>query len=170
MVVTGAGTPGLLSALDRMPNVRAVSLEGSDEQAQAWASRRSETYVAHDHDPLGHVAAAWVEFFEDEGTLGTLQLEIERTVDALEAGRVNLPDYYLVLQPETLADTWRHWWLGVLAEAAPTRVIPWSPESGSLPRMLRRLPTGRPWPAPRRWLGGLPTAVPDRVGLDHRSA
>ncbi len=36
--------------------------------------------------------------------------------------RVELPDYYLVLDPESWAPTRRHWYLGVLARSA--RVVP----------------------------------------------
>ena len=60
-------------------------------------------YVVHDHDPLGHVAAAWVEFFDDQSTFGVLELEIERAVEAAERHAMSVPDYYVVLHPEDAA-------------------------------------------------------------------
>ena len=74
-----------------------------------------------------------------------------------------MPDYYIVAEPESLSPTWKHWWLGVLPKAAPTRVIPWGAGSTPLAGVLRQLPTGRPWPTPEPWLRGVAWAVPDRV-------
>ena len=37
----------------------------------------------HDADPLEHVAAAWVELYEERATLGTLEIEVETLLGAL---------------------------------------------------------------------------------------
>lgn len=160
VTIVGDGCDAVLRELAALPNVHTDHLAGPPLAITP--------YVVRDADPLEHVASAWVEFFDDRATLGTLELEVETALDALASGRAVMPDYYLVLEPEQLAGTWLHWWLGVLATAAPTRVLPASGEHGAVRRMLRKLPTGRPWPDPDAWLPGLPFAVPDRVGLDHR--
>ncbi len=164
LVFVGSDAPAALEALDHLANVRAAALRGtSDEEARRWVARAHSPYVVHDRDPLGHVAAAWVEFFDDLSTLGTLDLEVDRALAALETGQLVMPDYYIVAEPDSLSPTWKHWWLGVLPKAAPTRVIPWGAGSTPLARVLRQLPTGRPWPTPDPWLRGVAWAVPDRV-------
>ena len=171
LTVIGDGAPALIGALEHLPNVRIAEFgEVDDDYADRWIARTQAPYVVHDHDPLRHVASAWVEFFDDLATLDTLDLEVDRVLAKLGSDSTSMPDYYVILDPESLAPTWKHWWLGVLPEAAPTRVIPWSNQSGSFVRMLRRLPTGRPWPEPRTWLRGVARAVPDRVGTGGTSA
>jgi len=166
LVVIGSAAADALRPLSRLANVQARSIAGWDDAEAAEWERGSHTpYLVHDHDPLAHVAAAWSEFYADGATLGVLQLEIDRLIAALDRGTVQLPDYYVVLEPELLPPTVRHWWLGVVSSASPTRVIPWSDPEAPLRGLLRRLPTGRPWPAHAAWLRGMPTAVPDRVGL-----
>jgi hypothetical protein len=167
LVVVGDEADAALHTLDGLANVRTAHLRSvPDFDAARWTSGGGVPYLVHDRDPLEHVAAAWVEFFDDQATLGALELEVERILVALSNDGVSLPDYYVVLAPESMSPTWKHWWLGVLPQASPTRVIPWSDSEASLARLLRRLPTGRPWPAPEPWLRGLAHTVPDRVGLE----
>ena len=167
LVIVGDEADAALRTLDGLANVRTAHLRSvPDTDAARWTSTGNTPYLVHDRDPLEHVAAAWVEFFDDVATLGSLELEIERMLVALGREAVSLPDYYVVLAPETLPPTWKHWWLGVMPQASPTRVIPWSDSDASLVRLLRRLPTGRPWPTPEPWLRGLTHTVPDRVGLE----
>jgi hypothetical protein len=166
LVVVG-GSASLLEDLDRLPNVRAASLAGRPEAAvKSFVEGARTAYVAHDRDPLEHVAAAWVEFFDDQGTLGTLDVEVETTSGALRRGEASLPDYYLVLDPEDLPVTWKHWWLGVLPGVAPMRVLPTESDYYAIRRLLRRLPSGRTWPESVDWLRGLTKHAPDRVGLE----
>ena len=166
IVLVGNDAGKALGSVAHLRNVRAASFpDDPDEHVQKWVAASHSPYVVHDRDPLGHVAAAWVEFFDDQVSLGTLDLEVDRALSALEGGETTMPDYYVVTDPGTLSPTWKHWWLGVLPTASPTRVIPWDDGSTSLPRILRRLPSGRPWPEPRRWLHDVARSVPDRVGL-----
>ncbi|QEO13771.1 hypothetical protein FLP10_04545 [Agromyces intestinalis] len=169
LVVVGDEAATAIHALERFPNVRAATFgdapDASDADVSRWSAAGAKPYVVHDHDPLGHVAAAWVEFFDDQSTFEVLELEIERAVEASARRAIHVPDYYVVLHPESLPTTWKHWWLGVVAEASPTRVIPWSDADDSLARLLRRLPTGRAWPDVDRWLPTVAAQVPDRVGL-----
>jgi hypothetical protein len=171
VVVAGEAADEVLRGLAPLPNVRAASLKDAEPDAVGGFVASAQTsYVVHDADPLGHVAHAWVEFFEDQATLGSLDVEIDDAVRAL-AGGPGLPDYYLVLDPEAMPGTWRHWWLGVLASRAPSRVLPVAPHVHAVRQQLRRLPTGRPWPDPARWLREVRTDVPDHVGrLRERSA
>ncbi|WP_139417926.1 hypothetical protein [Agromyces laixinhei] len=165
LVVVGDEAASAIHALHGFANVRTESFEGaSDDEVTRWSTTANAPYLVHDHDPLGHVAAAWVEFFDDQSTFGVLELEIDRAVEAAGRRAISVPDYYVVLHPEELPITWRHWWLGVLASEAPIRVIPW-PEAASLAGLLRHLPTGRPWPEVESWLPRVVGAVPDRVGL-----
>ena len=164
LVVVGEETTSAIHALERFSNVRAATFsDASDDDVSRWSAATTTPYVVHDHDPLAHVAAAWVEFFDDQSTFGVLELEIERAVEAAERHAMSVPDYYVVLHPEALPTTWMHWWLGVLAAASPTRVIPWPSGDESLARLLRRLPTGRAWPEIDEWLPSVMGAVPDRV-------
>lgn len=82
-----------------------------------------------------------------------------------------LPDYYVVLDPEGMPPTLRHWWLGVLAGTAPARVVPAQATVTAVGDALGHLRAGRWWPADLRgWLRGLPKIVPDRAGLGPRDA
>lgn len=172
LVIVGGDAPRLIEGLDRYPNVQAATLaETPDDYAERWVATAHTPYLVHDRDPLAHVAAAWVEFFDDLSTLGTLDLEVDRALAAFRQGHLNMPDYYLVVDPESLPPTWKHWWLGVLPEAAPTRVIPWEADGPlSIARVLRTLPTSRQWPEPDPWLRSVARSVPDRVGLGDHSA
>ncbi len=168
LVVVGEEATTAIHSVDGFANVRSATFaDASDAEVARWSAASTTTYVVHDHDPLAHVAAAWVEFFDDQSTYGVLELEIDRAVDAVERHALSVPDYYVVVHPETLPITWKHWWLGVLAVASPNRVIPWpdAEADASLARLLRRLPTARAWPDVEPWLRGVAGAVPDRVGL-----
>lgn len=166
VIGTESDTDDVLRSLGELRNVHTMTLKSSDAVV---ASRRiaasPSPYVLHDADPLEHVASAWVEFFDDQATLGALELEVSTAVSELSTGRRVMPDYYVVLEPESIQGTWRHWWLGALASAAPTRVLPVAASGNAVRQLLRRLPTGRPWPEPARWLPSLQYDIPDRVGL-----
>ena len=78
VTLVGADSDALLSGLSDVPALVALSLR---ETEPAVAARRltavSSPYVVHDADPLEHVAAAWVELFEERSTLGALEIEVE---------------------------------------------------------------------------------------------
>lgn len=162
--VVGESADSVIRELAVLPNVAAFHAD-DDADATARIGRATAPYVVNDSDPLAHVANAWVEFFDDRSTLGVLDVEVDSAIDALAGGRGTMPDYYLLLDPRSIEGTWKHWWLGVLAAAAPTRVLPTEADAASVRRALRALPAGRPWPDPRSWLRDVRYAVPDRVGL-----
>jgi hypothetical protein len=165
VALVGGESPELIAELGSLRNVDAFAVaDGDQDAALRRISHSQASYVVSDADPLAHVAAAWVEFFDDRVTLATLELEARAAAEALRAGRAQLPDYYLVLDPESVEGTWRHWWFGALSRKAPTRVLPVASSSWEVRRQLRRLPTGRPWPGEySEWLGRLQFEVPDRL-------
>lgn len=168
VALVGDESPELIAELGALHNVDAFTIAGGDEAEAAMRISHSQaSYVVSDADPLAHVAAAWVEFYDDRVTLETLLYEAETAADALRAGRAQLPDYYLVLDPESVEGTWRHWWFGALSSKAPMRVLPVAPSALEVRRQLRRLPTGRPWPAEvGSWLTRLHFEVPDRLSIE----
>jgi hypothetical protein len=167
VALVGGESPELIAELGALHNVDAFSVTEGDEAEAAWhISHSHASYVVSDTDPLAHVAAAWVEFYDDRVTLETLLYEAETAADALRAGRAQLPDYYLVLDPESVEGTWRHWWFGALSSKAPMRVLPVQPSAREVRQQLRRLPAGRPWPPEfGAWLSRLQFEVPDRLQL-----
>ncbi len=170
MAIVGGGSDDALDTLEGLRGVDTLRLTDSEP---AIAARRiaaaSAPWVVHDADPLVHVAAAWVELYEERATLGTLEIEVESALADFAEGRAIMPDYYIVLDPDAADTTWRHWWCGALGARAPRRVLPASapssPRDQALRQLLRALPTSRPWPEPATWLPGLPFDIPDRVGL-----
>lgn len=174
VAIVGEAASDALESLDGIVGVEALTLHDSDP---ALAARRisatATPWVVHDADPLEHVAAAWVELYEERATLGTLEVEVELVLEAFRSGTAIMPDYYIVLDPDTADATWRHWWCGALGHRAPRRILPAhapsTPHDAALRAMLKSLPTSRPWPEPASWLPGLPFDIPDRVGLHDNS-
>ncbi|GAA4154096.1 hypothetical protein GCM10022286_01230 [Gryllotalpicola daejeonensis] len=167
VALVGSGSTELIDELNALHNVDAFAVAGDEADAARRIRRSQASYVVSDADPLAHVAAAWVEFYEDKVSLETLLIEAEVAADALQAGRAQLPDYYLVLDPEAVEGTWRHWWFGALSSKAPTRVLPLPASSREVRRQLRSLPTARPWPdAFPKWLTQLQFEVPDRLSIE----
>lgn len=189
-VVGAAGPdgPSLTEALGAAANVRAVvadaGLSTLDRAAAAWseATRSHVPYLVHDADPLADVAAAWAAWWgpvtdhtdpPDEpppsggvGERGRLDVAVQAAVQRWRAGTVELPDYYLVVGPERLPVTQRHWYLGVLAGAAPHRVALVDGTASGTARAVRALRAGRWWPDLDRLLTGLDRRVPDAVQHD----
>jgi hypothetical protein len=167
VVVAGDDAGDVVAGLDGLHNVRAIP-RGERDPAEVMAAvgRSAATYTVHDADPLAGVATAWTRFFDGTGVVGGLEVAIEAALGELRADRLVLPDYYLVLDPDGMTETWRHWWLGVLAGAAPVRVVPVQASAAAVTEVLGRLAAGRWWPADLEvWLRGLPKVVPDRAGL-----
>ncbi|MEV5500785.1 hypothetical protein AB0M50_35860 [Nonomuraea fuscirosea] len=172
VVVAGDGAGDVVAGLDGLHNVRAIPRgERGPAEVTELAGRSAATYVVHDADPLAGVAAAWTGFFDGTEPVGGLEVAIEAALGELRADRLTLPDYYLVLDPDGMPETWRHWWLGVLAGAAPVRVVPVPASSSAVAQELGRLMAGRWWPADlETWLRALPRVLPDRAGLPTGSA
>ncbi|MBA9004792.1 MULTISPECIES: hypothetical protein [Thermomonospora] len=167
VVIAGEGAKDVISGLDGLHNVRALARgERTPAEFTDHITRTTATYVVHDADPLADVGEAWADFFDGAGVTGTLETVIEQTLADLRAERLLLPDYYVVLDPENMPPTRRHWWLGVLAGAAPARVVPAHASIAQVAGTLAHLSAGRWWPADLEgWLRALPRVVPDRAGL-----
>ena len=132
----------------------------------AWseATRTHRPYVVHDADPLALVADAWVALYEGAGARGELEVAAGAVRDAWRRRQVELPDYYLVADADTMPTTRRHWYLGVLVELAPHRVVPVAGTSSAMLAAIGRLPSGRWWPDLDRLLEHTTQVVPDRFG------
>ena len=170
VAVVGTASDDALATLDGLRGVEILALQGSDPGVAARRIAAAGTpWVVHDADPLEHVAAAWIELYEERATLGTLEVEVETALAQFAAGEAIMPDYYIVLDPEGAEGTWRHWWCGALGHRAPRRVLPArspsTPKDAALRRMLAGLPSSHAWPDPASWLPGLAFDIPDRVGL-----
>lgn len=166
VVMVGRVPDALIRELGGMPNVQALRLTESDSPPlRDVLSAAHRPFLVHDLDPLAAVARAWIGFFDDPQTIGTLRVDVESVLTAFSSGDAVLPDYYLVADPETLSPSEAQWWLGVLAAIAPARVIPVPSNGAAVRRALATLPAGRGWPEPAGWLRALDLQVPDRAGL-----
>ncbi|MEU7896336.1 hypothetical protein AB0B45_26210 [Nonomuraea sp. NPDC049152] len=167
IVVAGEHAAEVVAGLDGLHNVRALTAgDRTPEQVTEAVTRARATYVVHDADPLAEVGRTWAGFFDGTEPVGGLEVAVEETLAALRTERLVLPDYYVVLEPGELPATVRHWWLGVLAGAAPVRVVPAPPSAGAVAELLGRLAAGRWWPQDvEAWLRGLSRVVPDHAGL-----
>lgn len=170
VALVGDGTAAVLESLADLPGVDALALP--DDEPTLGARRIAASHapwVVHDADPLVHVASAWVELFEERSTMGALELEVETALSRFGAGEAIMPDYYVVIDPASAEDTWRHWWCGALGHRAPRRVLPVDAPAVDVARAIRRLlaslPASRPWPDPVTWLPGLAFEIPDRIGV-----
>lgn len=153
------------------PNVRSLSVEADDAALEravaAWGEviRTHRPYVVHDADPLAAVADAWVAVYDGAGARGDVEVASDAVRAAWRRRRVDLPDYYLVVDLDRMSATRRHWYLGVLLEAAPHRVLPVDRSATKMLAAIRQLPAGRWWPDLDQLLDDVMDVVPDRFGL-----
>jgi hypothetical protein len=166
--VVSDGATGALGDWPGAANVHSIRLDPSlaplERAIRAWdlSVRTSLPYALHDADPLDLVASAWVRRFDGEGPAGELEVAVSETVAVWRRRAIELPDYYLLVKPESWPSTRRHFYLGVLASLAPARVVV---TSGDLTSAIAHLGTGRWWPELDRLLADIDRQVPDQVGL-----
>jgi hypothetical protein len=169
VAVVGGTARACVERLDRGANVATLVPDPDDpaldRAVAAWnaATRMHTPYFAHDADPLGAVADAWVRRYDEQGPMGELEVAVSDTLARWRAGSLDLPDYYLVLDTEAWGPTRRHWYLGVLHRAAPARVVP-VPNADAASSVLSRLSAGRWWPNLDDLLDRVDQVVPDKVG------
>ena len=162
----------LAGGLGERANVRAVLPEADepalDRAVAAWraAAGAHLPFLVHDADPLAEVAAAWVDRWDGAGDIGRLEVAVQAALQRWRAGSLALPDYYLVVGAEELAATARHWYLGVLASAAPHRVVVTEDDHDVLVRSVRGLRAGRWWPELDRLLADVDRRVPDQLVVE----
>lgn len=167
IVLVGTVGAGVLSELDRLANVRGSAIDHeAGDSARALVSRSHTPYVVHDSDPLAALGSAWRGFFDEAVPAGTLEVAIQSTLGAFQRGEAAMPDYYVVLAPDTLTATERNWWFGALAGVSPSRVVPSGPTAAEVGLTISRLPFGRWWPEPAaEWIRSIDRAIPDDHAL-----
>jgi hypothetical protein len=136
-----------------------------DRASAAWEQARRTTapYLIHDADPLAWVADVWARRFEGQGVAGDLEVAVAETLARWRARSIELPDYYVVVDPEGLRPTLRHWFLGLLGSTAPPRVVT-NPPTVPVVSSLAQLHTGRWWPDLDRMLADLDRVIPEQAG------
>jgi hypothetical protein len=170
VVLVGLDTTAGLRALEGAANVRVVDLEHDAPTLDRAFTAASEAagahipYLVHDADPLAMVADAWVRYFDGAGPVGELEVAVSETLARSRTGALELPDYYLVLDPERLDATRRHFWLGLVRRDAPVRVVPVDPDPARVLTALATLGPGRWWSPLDELLAGIERALPDQVG------
>lgn len=165
VVIVGDESGRVVAGLDGLANVRAVPRapgDDADRRVRAAVAQSHAAYVVHDVDPLAEIGAAWAGFFDRTVPAGTLEVAVEAALRSLRTEATALPDYYVVLDPDALPETRRHWWFGVLAGASPNRVVPAAADVATVRDTIAALRSGRWWPdPPDEWLHGFGRVVPD---------
>lgn len=175
VAIVGASARACVERLAASANVATLAPEPDDaaldRAVAAWAvaTRTHTPYFAHDADPLDAIADAWVRRYDEEAPIGELEVAVADTLLRWRAGSLDLPDYYLVVDAETWGATRRHWYLGVLHNAAPARVVP-VPHADAAVAALPRLHAGRWWPDLDELLAGIDRVVPDALAPDRTAA
>ena len=169
IALVGEPARACAQALDRAANVRVELPDPAapplDRAVTAWraATSTQAPYLVHDADPLSQVADAWVRRFDQQGPAGELELAIGDTLTRWRARTIELPDYYLLLDPASWDATRRHWYLGLLHRAAPARVVPADTTTDQLRSRIATLASGRWWPDLDQLLADVDRVVPDRL-------
>jgi hypothetical protein len=167
--LVGEGARACAEALRPAPNIRVELPDPAapplDRAAAAWqaATGAHLPYLVHDADPLALVADAWVRRFDEQGPAGELEVAVRETLSRWRARTIDLPDYYIVLDPGSWEATRRHWYLGLLHRAAPSRVVPADPAADRVQARIGNLASGRWWPELDRLLAEVDRVVPDRL-------
>lgn len=166
--LVGPGAERLVEDVGSDSNCRPVRPDDDadplDRAVAAWreATGANLPWLLHDADPLAAVADAYRLFF-DHGQHGAIEVAVEETLTRWRAGSLALPDYYLVVQSQQLAQTLRHLYLGALHDQRPARVLPVSGDAGPVRQELRALRATRWWPELDQLLAQLTRAAPDQL-------
>jgi hypothetical protein len=118
-------------------------------------------YFVHDADPLALVADAWVRLFEAAGPIGEVEVAVAETLARARVQTIELPDYYLVADADVMTTTRRHWYLGVLHDAVPLRVVPVPGNAHHIVDALEGLAATRWWPPVPQLLDRIEHRAPD---------
>jgi hypothetical protein len=170
-VVAVVGPTGGSSPLEhvRAANVRVLRPDDAatalERAVMAWeqARRTNTPYLLHDADPLAWVADAWSQRFENRDRAGDLEVAVAETLARWRARSLDLPDYYLLPDPEGLNPILRHWFLGLVGSAAPNRVVTTRPGAPVVDQ-LADLHPGPWWPGLDLVLAGIDRALPEQLG------
>jgi hypothetical protein len=149
-------------------NARAVLPEADADPLEramdVWAAARHThtPFLLHDADPLAAVGDAWVGYYDQTAPLGDLEVAVAATLQRWRAGTLDLPDHYVVSDAEGMDATRRHFYLGYLHRAAPSRVVPAKAHPDSVRDAICHLRAGRWWEDLDRLLDGVERVAPDR--------
>lgn len=169
IALAGARARACLTELQGPRNLRTVMADPArpalERAAGAWEAAKATRapYLLHDADPLAPVADAWARLFDQQGPVGELEVTVQETLARWRSGAIELPDYYLVLDADSIDPTHRHWYLGFLHRAAPARVVPVASTAAAVTDTIGHLASGRWWPDLDRLLHGVERVVPDAV-------
>jgi hypothetical protein len=169
IALAGARGQECLVELGEPRNLRTVLADPARpalERAEtAWEAAKATQapYLLHDADPLAAVADAWARLYDQQGPAGELEVMVHETLARWRSGAIELPDYYLVLDADSIDPTHRHWYLGFLHRAAPVRVVPVAATATAVTDKVGHLASGRWWPDLDRLLQGVERVVPDAV-------
>ncbi|MDP8969529.1 MAG: hypothetical protein M3N52_03330, partial [Actinomycetota bacterium] len=92
-----------------------------------------------------------------------LEVAVREAVAHWRAGRLELPDFYLLLDVDDWPPTRRHFYLGFLHRHAPVRVLPCAGTPEAAGRAISSLRAGRWWPGLDRLLADVEQAAPDQL-------
>lgn len=172
--LVGAVDEALLAEVERSPNVVVVRPPGDGldgvASALAEASGRSAPYAVLAADPMAEAAVEWRAMWDVHAGASTFEERAGEAVAAWRAGRIDLPDYYIVVAEE--GDTPdaphpRDLHLGVLGSVRPARVVPVRADAEELAarvvRALGRLPQGPWWPGLDRVMEAAREFFPGRL-------
>ena len=169
--LVGEGARACAEELGRASNIR---VELPDPAApplgRATAAWRAATgtrlpYLVHDADPLALVADAWVRRSDEQGPAGELEVAIGETAGRWRARTIELPDYYLLLDPASWTPTRRPGTWGCCTGPPRTGSCPCppTPPPARSARSIASLASGRWWPDLDRLLAEIDQVVPDRL-------
>jgi hypothetical protein len=182
VVLVGDVRDPLLGALGQSPNIAVVRPPAAEEEpdrltaaarALAEAAHRAAPFVLVPADPLAGVAAQWRAMWDlSAGPAGPAGFEAQAAgaLAAWQAGRFELPDYYLALTPASAEGTGPDLYLGPLRAARPRRVEAVVTPDGDgqaaaqVLQALRELPHGPWWPPLDELLGAARTFFAGSLG------
>jgi hypothetical protein len=136
VVLAGSAPAQVLAAVDRSMNVTLIRPGepgngdplGTAADALRRAARVASPYALVSADPLAGMAAAWQAMWDVSRQPGPAEFDREAatTLAAWQAGRFELPDYYLALAagpaPADAEDSHPDFYLGPLRSIRPHRV------------------------------------------------
>ncbi len=135
VAIVGEVTPSLLAEVGRSANVAVLTVpQAGDGHADppdledvaaafAAAARKPGPYALVAADPLADVAKRWQAMWNLAADgVAAFEVSAAELLGAWRAGRLDLPDYYLVIAPAAVQDRAPDLYLGPLRAARPRRV------------------------------------------------
>ncbi len=99
--------------------------------------------------------------YDEQAPAGELEVAVRDTLARWRARTIELPDYYLVLDPGSWGNP-APLVSGGLAPGRPSRVVP-ADAAAKLQTSIAKLASGRWWPELDRLLADVDRVVPDQV-------